>query len=125
MKLIQESMNGIRLVKYLANLKKGEIANAKDISREVEVPVKFALKILRILRKNKIIESYRGITGGYELRKEEVSVYEIIKALQGDLYISNDFKEKKEPIDEIDIELKKIQEDVIVKLKHLKIQKKL
>ena len=28
MKLIQESMNGIRLVKYLANLKKGEIANA-------------------------------------------------------------------------------------------------
>ncbi|MCB8564519.1 RrF2 family transcriptional regulator [Fusobacterium ulcerans] len=125
MKLIQESMNGIRLVKYLANLKKGEIANAKDISREVGVPVKFALKILRILRKNKIIESYRGITGGYELRKEEVSVYEIIKVLQGDLYISNDFKEKKEPIDEIDIELKKIQEDVIVKLKHLKIQKKL
>lgn len=125
MKLIQESMNGIRLVKYLANLKKGEIANAKDISREVGVPVKFALKILRILRKNKIIESYRGITGGYELRKEEVSVYEIIKVLQWDLYISNDFKEKKEPIDEIDIELKKIQEDVIVKLKHLKIQKKL
>ena len=50
MKLIQESMNGIRLVKYLANLKKGEIANAKDISREVGVPVKFALKILRILK---------------------------------------------------------------------------
>ena len=93
MKLIQESMNGIRLVKYLANLKKGEIANAKDISREVGVPVKFALKILRILRKNEIVESYRGITGGYELKKE-VDVYEIIKALQGDLYITNDFKEK-------------------------------
>ena len=122
MKLIQESMNGIRLVKYLANLKKGEIANAKDISREVGVPVKFALKILRILRKNEIVESYRGITGGCELKKE-VDVYEIIKALQGDLYITNDFKEK-EPEDEIEIELKKIQEDVIVRLKNIKIKKK-
>ena len=69
-----------------------------------------------------IVESYRGVTGGYELKKE-VDVYEIIKALQGDLYITNDFKEK-EPEDEIEIELKKIQEDVIVRLKNIKIKKK-
>ncbi|OFL94322.1 Rrf2 family transcriptional regulator [Fusobacterium sp. HMSC073F01] len=126
MKLIQESVYGIKLTKYLGILKKGEIANAKDISREVGVSVKFALKILRILRKNKIIESYRGITGGYELKKEEVSVYEIIKALQGDLYIANDFKDKeKELEDEIEKELKKIQEDVINNLKQLKIKKNL
>lgn len=123
MKLIQESMNGIRLVKYLANLKKGEIANARDISKEVGVTIKFTLKILRILKMKGIVESYRGITGGYELRKENVDVYEIIKALQGDLYITNDFKEK-EPEDEIEIELKKIQEDVIVRLKNIKIKKK-
>ncbi|MFV0578813.1 MAG: Rrf2 family transcriptional regulator [Fusobacterium ulcerans] len=123
MKLIQESMNGIRLVKYLANLKKGGIANARDISKEVGVTIKFTLKILRILKMKGIVESYRGITGGYELRKENVDVYEIIKALQGDLYITNDFKEK-EPEDEIEIELKKIQEDVIVRLKNIKIKKK-
>ena len=122
MKLIQESMNGIRLVKYLATLKKGEIANAGDISKEVGVTIKFTLKILRRLKMKGIIESYRGITGGYELKKE-VDAYEIIKALQGDLYITNDFKEK-EPEDEIEIELKKIQEDVIVRLKNIKIKKK-
>ena len=122
MKLIQESMNGIRLVKYLATLKKGEIANAGDISKEVGVTIKFTLKILRRLKMKGIIESYRGITGGYELKKE-VDVYEIIKALQGDLYITNDFKEK-EPEDEIEIELKKIQEDVIVRLTNIKIKKK-
>lgn len=70
-----------------------------------------------------IVESYRGITGGYELKKEVVDIYEIIKALQGDLYISNDFKEK-EPEDEIEQELKKIQEDVIVRLTNIKIKKK-
>ena len=122
MKLIQESIEGIRLVKYIANLEKGKIVNARDISKEVGVSVKFTLKILRRLKMEGIVESYRGVTGGYELKKE-VDVYEIIKALQGDLYITNDFKEK-EPEDEIEIELKKIQEDVIVRLKNIKIKKK-
>ena len=53
-----------------------------------------------------IVESYRGLTGGYELRKENVDPYEIIKALQEDLYITNDFKEK-EPEDKIKQGLKK------------------
>ncbi|WP_462354939.1 RrF2 family transcriptional regulator [Fusobacterium ulcerans] len=123
MKLIQESMNGIRLVKYLANLKKGEIANAGDISKEVGVTIKFTLKILRRLKMKGIVESYKGITGGYELKKEEIDIYEIIKDLQGDLYITNDFKEK-EPEDEIEQELKKIQEDVIMRLTNIKIKKK-
>jgi len=122
MKLIQESIEGIRLVKYIANLEKGKIVNARDISKEVGVSVKFTLKILRRLKMEGIVESYRGVTGGYELKKE-VDVYEIIKALQGDLYITNDFKEK-EPEDEIEIELKKIQEDVIVRLTNIKIKKK-
>ena len=123
MKLIQESMNGIRLVKYLANLKKGEIANAGDMSKEVGVTIKFTLKILRRLKMKGIVESYRGITGGYELKKEEIDIYKIIKVLQGDLYITNDFKEK-EPEDEIEQELKKIQEDVIMRLTNIKIKKK-
>lgn len=123
MKLIQDSMNGIRLVKYLANLKKGEIANAGDISKEVGVTIKFTLKILRRLKMKGIVESYRGITGGYELKKEEIDIYEIIKDLQGDLYVTNDFKEK-EPEDEIEQELKKIQEDVIMRLTNIKIKKK-
>lgn len=122
MKLIQESIEGIRLVKYIANLEKGKIVNARDISKEVGVSVKFTLKILRRLKMEGIVESYRGVTGGYELKKE-VDVYEIIKALQGELYITNDFKEK-EPEDEIEIELKKIQEDVIVRLTNIKIKKK-
>ena len=124
MKLIQESIYGIKLVRYLANLKKGEIVNARKLSKEVEVTIKYTFKILRRLKMKKIVESYRGVTGGYELKKEEVGIYEIIKALQGDLYITNDFKEK-EPENEIEQELKKIQEDVIVRLKNIKIKKKI
>ena len=124
MKLIQESIYGIKLVRYLANLKKGEIVNARKLSKEVEVTIKYTFKILRRLKMKKIVESYRGVTGGNELKKEEVGIYEIIKALQGDLYITNDFKEK-EPENEIEQELKKIQEDVIVRLKNIKIKKKI
>ena len=124
MKLTQESVYGIRLVKYLANLKKEEIVSAGDMSKELGIPVKFALKILRKLRKKEILESHRGITGGYELKKGEVNIYEIVKALQGDLYIINDFKVKKEPEDEIELELQKIQKDNIDKLKQIKIKKK-
>ena len=69
MKLIQESIEGIRLVKYIANLEKGKIVNARDISKEVGVSVKFTLKILRRLKMEGIVESYRGVTGGYELKK--------------------------------------------------------
>lgn len=123
MKLIQESIYGIRLVKYLANFKRGEIVSAGDMSKEVGVTLKFTLKILRRLKMKGIVESYRGITGGYELKKEEIDIYEIIKDLQGDLYITNDFKEK-EPEDEIEQELKKIQEDVIMRLTNIKIKKK-
>ena len=123
MKLMQESIYGIKLVKYLANLKKGEIANAGKLSKEVVVTIKYTLKILRRLKMKKIVESYRGVTGGYELKKEEVDIYEIIKTLQGGLYITNDFKEK-EPENKIEQELKKIQEDVIVRLKNIKIKKK-
>lgn len=81
MKLIQENIYGIRLVKYLANLKKCEIANAGKLLKEVEVTIKYTLKILRRLKMKKIVESYKGVTGGYELKKEEVGIYEIIKAL--------------------------------------------
>lgn len=64
------------------------------------------------------------VAGGYRLKKEEVSIYEIVKALNGELYITNDLKEKKEPEGEIEMELKKIQEDIIARVKNLKIKKK-
>lgn len=122
MKINQESLHAIKMVEYLAN--ENEIANAGVMSEKLGLTLIFSLKILRLLKVANIIESYRGITGGYKLNKEVVSVYEIIKALQGELYIANNFKNKKEPDDEIDIELKKIQEDVISKLKKIKIKKK-
>ncbi len=124
MKLTQETIYGTKLVECLANLKKGKIANAGDISKETGVTTKFTLKILNKLGREGIVESYRGVAGGYELKKEEVNVYEVIEALQGDLYIANEFKEKNEPENEIGIELKKIQEDVIKRLKNMKLKKK-
>ncbi|MEE0137997.1 RrF2 family transcriptional regulator [Fusobacterium ulcerans] len=124
MRLNQENVYGIKLVEYLANLEGEKTTSARNMSEETGISIMFALKILRILKNEGIISSQQGITGGYKLKKEEVSIYEIVKALKGDLYITNDLKEKKEPEGEIEMELKKIQEDIIGRMKNLKIRKK-
>lgn len=124
LRLNQENVYGIKLVEYLANLEGEKTTSARNMSEETGISIMFALKILRILKNEGIISSQQGITGGYKLKKEEVSIYEIVKALKGDLYITNDLKEKKEPEGEIEMELKKIQEDIIGRMKNLKIRKK-
>lgn len=124
MRLNQENVYGIKLVEYLANLEGEKTTSARNMSEETGISIMFALKILRILKKEGIVSSQQGVTGGYRLKKEEVSIYEIVKALNGELYITNDLKEKKEPEGEIEMELKKIQEDIITRVKNLKIRKK-
>lgn len=124
MRLNQENVYGIKLVEYLANLEGEKTTSARNMSEETGISIMFALKILRILKKEGIVSSQQGVTGGYRLKKEEVSIYEIVKALNGELYITNDLKEKKEPEGEIEMELKNIQEDIIARVKNLKIKKK-
>ncbi len=124
MKLIQETYYGIRLVESLGNLNKGEIKSAAQLSNELGISVKFILKILRRLKQANILDSYRGITGGYSMKKKKVSLYEIIEILQGELYIVNEFKDKKKDNCGFRNELEKIQKDNIEILKKLEIKKK-
>ncbi|MDU1912353.1 RrF2 family transcriptional regulator [Fusobacterium sp.] len=124
MKLTQETYYGIKLVESLGNLNKGDIKSAAELSSELGISVKFILKILRRLKQANILDSYRGITGGYSLKKKTVSLYEIIEILQGELYIVNEFKDKKKDNSGFRSELEKIQKDNIERLKKLEIKKK-
>ncbi len=53
------------------------------------VPVDFAYKILQKLRRAKILNSFKGVNGGFVLAKkpEEISLADIIEAVQGRLII--------------------------------------
>lgn len=59
--------------------------DAKTIAENTEVPLRFALKILRKLVSGDIVKSYKGIYGGYELNREleDLSLYDIVELVEG------------------------------------------
>lgn len=122
MKITQESDYAIKIVLYLSKLDKGEIANAREISEAEKMSMKFALKILRRLCKVKLVESFRGIKGGYKLKKsaDDISLRSVIEVIQGDLSINTSLKNinsaKKVETDPVNSLLYSIQEDVKRKL---------
>lgn len=89
MKITQESDYALRIVYFLANTKESKVG-ASVIAAEQEIPLRFALKILRKLNAAKITKAYRGVTGGYALAKRpsEISYKEVIEAVEGDIYIN-------------------------------------
>jgi Rrf2 family protein len=64
-----------------------EVISAEAISQGHDIPEKFLEGILTSLRKAKLINSYRGPSGGYELARPagEINVAEIIRAIDGPL----------------------------------------
>lgn len=59
----------------------GEIAQARDI------PVQFLEGLFATLRRAGVLQSQRGVKGGYRLARpaEEVTVLEVVELLEGDL----------------------------------------
>lgn len=59
----------------------------KDIAKEIDSPEAFTAKILQQLAKNKIIDSVKGPSGGFDIDKkkiEKIVLSEIVKAIDGD-----------------------------------------
>lgn len=90
MKITQEADYGFRVVLYLSKLGYGEKIEAKVISEEENIPLRFLLKLLRKLTQKGIIKSFRGINGGYSLNKQpkDISLRDIIEAIDGPIYIN-------------------------------------
>lgn len=64
--------------------------DAKYISENTQVTLRFALKILRKLAVSGMIRSYKGVGGGYELNRppEQITLYDIITLIEGNCYLS-------------------------------------
>ncbi|HYK89276.1 MAG TPA: Rrf2 family transcriptional regulator [Acidobacteriota bacterium] len=58
---------GIRAMTFLATLPPGRLAGAREISEAERIPMAFLWKILQNLAKRKLIRSFKGQRGGYEL----------------------------------------------------------
>lgn len=83
MQLTQETDYAIRIVYCLA--KENERRDARFISSEMDVTLRFSLKILGKLVHGGLVKSYKGNRGGYELARpaSEISVKDVINAVEG------------------------------------------
>jgi FeS assembly SUF system regulator len=66
------------------------VHNATEVAGEAHLPAPTVSKLLRLLTREGLLESHRGVKGGYGLarRAEEITVGNIIKALEGPVAIT-------------------------------------
>jgi FeS assembly SUF system regulator len=85
LRITKEADYGIMLLVYMAGQTRGEIHTAREAAEWSGLPLPMVSKILRSLARGKILDSHRGVTGGYSLNREpaETSVAEVIRALEG------------------------------------------
>ncbi|MBQ1903654.1 MAG: Rrf2 family transcriptional regulator [Ruminococcus sp.] len=78
-----ETDYAVRIVSELC--KTGSKLDAKTISTNTLVPLRFAVKILRKLVSLDIVKSYQGVQGGYQINKapKEISLKTIVEAIEG------------------------------------------
>ena len=88
MHITLETDYAIRIMLYLAKM--DQRVDAKKISEETDVTLRFALKILRKLVAKELVKSFKGIKGGYEIARsaKKINLYDIICVIEGDCYLS-------------------------------------
>ena len=80
---------GIVLMSHMAAHAE-RVHNATEVASEAHLPLPTVSKLLRLLAKEGLLESHRGVKGGYGLaqRPEDVTLGSIIKALEGPIAIT-------------------------------------
>jgi len=81
----------VRTVIFLAQQPKDDIVLKKDICRTQEVTPAFLTKILQPLIKAGIVNSQRGVGGGFLLAKDpqEITMLDILQAEEGQLKLNH------------------------------------
>ena len=83
-----EADYAVRIVEMLAVSRSRK--DARSISDEAQVPLRFALKILRKLVAGGLVVSYKGARGGYMLAREpgKITLRQVIESVEGPYMIS-------------------------------------
>lgn len=69
---------------------RGQLRSAQQIAHDTGVPLPTVAKVLNVLTREGLVTSHRGAAGGYTLSRpaEEISVAEIIQALEGPIALA-------------------------------------
>lgn len=128
MKISTKGRYGLRALIYLGIRYNQEKVSVKEIAETQDISPKYLEQIFSILKKNGIVKSIQGANGGYylDIDPEELTVYDVLNVLEGEIDIYDEDKNKKyEPYD-IEYMLvndvwKKLNNNIILFLKNIKI----
>ena len=64
--------------------------NARDLASETHLPLPTVSKVLKSLARGGLLESHRGLNGGYALSRDasEISLADILTAMEGPMFRS-------------------------------------
>jgi Rrf2 family protein len=68
---------------FLAKQPPGELRGAQEIAAETEIPLPYLWKILKQLTASKLVRSFKGVKGGYELARasRRITVRHVLAAV--------------------------------------------
>lgn len=88
-RITKQTDYGIVLLTHLAAAPERQV-NAPELSAETHLPLPMVSKILKLLVREGLLASHRGVKGGYSLTRppEEISMAEVVTALEGPIAIT-------------------------------------
>jgi len=91
LKLTKKADYGLMALKYLAEHPDTLALSAKDVADAYGIPAQLLAKILQRLTKTGLLRSHAGMNGGYALARDprEISAFEVIRAIDGPLFITS------------------------------------
>ena len=88
MRITLESDYALRIITAMAGY--SEITDAKTIANDTSVTLRFTLKILHKLVSGDIVESFKGVKGGYKLKAspDTITLKDVIELIDGPIAIA-------------------------------------
>lgn len=125
LRLTKKADYGLMALKYLAEHPETPSVSAKDIADTYGIPSQLLAKVLQRLAKVGLLRSHAGINGGYALSKDArtISAFEVIRAIDGPLFITSCTKGSKgcevEPTCTVKEPLARVNESIADVLKNI------
>lgn len=88
MRITLESDYALRILTAMAGYR--EVTDAKTISTDTSVTIRFTLKILHKLVQGDLVQSFKGVNGGYKLKvaPEQITLKQVIELIDGPIAIA-------------------------------------
>lgn len=85
MEITQETDYAVRCILYLSRSTGDAPVMVETIAEEMCIPRSFLAKILQRLAKAEIVQSFRGVKGGFQLKRPPaaISLLDIVEAIEG------------------------------------------